>query len=350
MNLSKARAIESYKARGRKCWLVFGLIIVLVVAGAGFGVREIGLAYTAKDEQASEKTIEIKSGTDTAGIADQLAGDGLIANARSFKLAVLLAGAKGKLKAGTFELSAALSPHQIVKKIYEGKTKEIKVTIAEGLRLESVANLFEKEGLTKSEDFIRAAKASNYDYSFLTSLPPGASLEGFLFPDTYSFTSDAESSEIINKLLKNFEQKITPLLPLVEKSDLSLSEIVTLAAMVEKEVPGDADRKAVAGVFFNRLNAEMPLQSDSTLAYIKKEEKVNFSAADVAIDDAYNTYQNAGLPPGPINSPSLSAIEAVLEPSKNDYYYFVSDVKSGKTYFSKTLEEHNQNVAKYLEL
>jgi len=349
MSISKARAIESYAGRSRMRWIIPIVLLLIALLLALVAIREVGLSFSPKDESAEAITLEIEEGLDTDGIANLLEQEGLIDHARSFKFAVLLGRARGQLQAGTFEISAAQSPREIVDVLKQGFTKETKVTIPEGLKLSEVAEIMEEAGVVTAEEFTEAANQP-YEYSFLRSLPVEASLEGFLFPDTYYFAADATATDVITKMLDNFEAQIEPLLDLFEKSDLSVYEVVTLASLVEGEVPDDADRKVVASVFFNRLAIDMPLRADSTLAYITGEDTIDFNLDDIAIDDPYNTYQIVGLPPGPINSPGLSSLTAVLEPAETNFFYFVSDPETGDTIFAETLEEHNQNIAKYLNL
>jgi UPF0755 protein len=348
MQLSHAKPIEAYRGRNRsKRVVTLAVIAVLVIIGIIWGSSQLKAASRIKDSAASTQTVTIPQGLDTSGIAAQLLGDGLLVSTRAFTAAVILEGARGELQAGTYELSAAMSARDMVRILSAGKTKELKVTIPEGLRLDETAELIEKAGIVNSADFIAATK-EEYDFSFLQSLPADADLEGFLFPDTYTFAPGVTARDVVTRMLGNFGTKINDLLPLIEESDLSLFEIVTLASIVEGEVPHEEDRPTVAGVFYNRLDADMLLQADSTLAYITKEDRIDFTISDTKIDDLYNTYLHEGLPPGPINSPSVSALRATLEPDSTDFLFFVSDPDTGETFFSETLEEHDKKVEEVL--
>ena len=348
MSIATARPVETFKPRRKIAGKIIAVAVALIFLSAlvlGFWLWRS--AYTAKEASAQPQTVTIEPGTDTAGIASLLTEQGLIASSRALKIAVVLTGARGKLQAGTYELSAAMSPAEIVGVLESGSTKEIRITIPEGLRLDEIAALFEKSGLITTQEFVSATK-EDFDFAFLQSKPAAADLEGFLFPDTYTFAVGTNARDAVGTMLANFGERISGLLPQIEQSKLSLFEIVTLAALVEGEVPKDDDRAVVAGIFYNRLTEDMPLQADATLSYILKEDRIDFSTEDTKIDNPYNTYKFEGLPPGPINSPGLSSLRAVLEPSDTDYFYFVSNPETGETLFAKTLDEHNANVKKAL--
>ncbi|MFO0705015.1 MAG: endolytic transglycosylase MltG [Candidatus Andersenbacteria bacterium] len=345
--LSHARAIEAYRGRrhtGRwTALLFFGALVLTGIVVLSLVMRS---ANKIKDPKATPKTITIEAGLGTPEIGQKLFEEGLLVSKNAFSAAVVLEGARGKLQAGTYELSAAQSARQMAELLRDGKTKELRVTIPEGLRLDQVADVLQQNHVVSHDDFLRATR-QEYSFSFLQSKPGAADLEGFLFPDTYHFAPDVTPEEVVTAMLKNFESKIADLLPQLEASKQSLYQILTLASIVEKEVPGDTDRKLVAGVFTNRLEAGMPLQSDITLAYVlKQDDKTEFSTADTQTEDPYNTYLHTGLPPGPINSPGLSAIQAALAPTGSGYLYFVSNLKTGETLYAKTLEEHQANIQK----
>lgn len=350
MSVSDAKPIHEYRQPRRwPRWTLLGLVVVVLIATTSFLFYAWSATSKALDGAAEPQTISIAEGSGTTAIGDQLVDENIVSSARIFSLAVLLSGARGELKAGTYELSASQSPMDIVDVLRGGDTKEVRVTIPEGLRLDEVADLIEESGLTTSSEFMKAATDSNrYKNVFLTSVPAGDSLEGFLFPDTYRFAHDATAEDIVKKMLDNFEQQIGSLLTQIDDSNFDLFEIIILASIVEGEVPFQDDRPIVAGLFINRLELGMLLQADSTLAYITQEDRIDFTLEDIAIDDPYNTYQNTGLPPGPINSPGLQAIQAVLDPTETDFLYFVSNPETSETLFAETLDEHNQNIEKVL--
>ncbi len=251
------------------------------------------------------------------------------------------------------------------------KAPEDTITIIEGWTTDDIAGYLQKKGLTDAKSFISAQKDFRADkYPFLGSKPSGASLEGFLFPDTYRVPKNsgsskesnvAESSLIIKKMLENFSQKFTEEMQgQAGKRHMSVYEILTLASIIERETGRNAatleakqqladERKIIAGIFYNRLNTGQPLQSDATINYITKKNTPTASADDLQIDSPYNTYKYKGLPPGPICNPSLSSIQAALEPASTDYFYFLHKQPSGEPVYSKTFEEHVKNKNKYLK-
>lgn len=199
------------------------------------------------------------------------------------------------------------------------------------------------------DKFLEQVKnTSNYNYEFLADKPKDASLEGYLYPDTYYVYRDSESNEIIKKMLDNFNKKVTPeIINQIKAKNMTLYEVLTLASIVQKEVRTPEEMRMVAGVYFNRLKDGMSLESDSTLTYITGENKTRASSEDLKIKSPYNTYTHKGLPPGPIGNPSLIAINAVLNPEEHNYLFFITD-KNGKAIFSETGEEHVENVQEHL--
>ena len=185
-------------------------------------------------------------------------------------------------------------------------------------------------------------------YSFFSLLPKGVSLEGYLFPDTYFFSQKLTSEDIVKKFLTNFDNRLSSSLrEEIKKQGKKLEDIIIMASIIEREVKNEEDKKTVGGIFWNRIKNGQPLQSCATIAYILGENKKQYSFEDTRIDSPYNTYLNQGLPPGPISNPGLSSIEAAVYPNGNTYNYFLSDPETGKTIFSRTIEDHNANKYKF---
>ena len=181
----------------------------------------------------------------------------------------------------------------------------------------------------------------------LADKPKSASLEGYLFPDTYRFFKDAKLPDVVNKMIANLENKLTSDLKMaIKNSSFTTYEVLTMASLIEKEVKSDSDREIVSGILWKRLKAKIPLQVDATLVYITGRKEI--SDADKKINSPYNTYYYRGLPKGPISNPGLSAIRAAVFPENSPYWYYLS-AKDGQTIFSQTLEEHNRNKAIYLK-
>jgi UPF0755 protein len=190
--------------------------------------------------------------------------------------------------------------------------------------------------------------APGQNYEFLIDKPQSATLEGYLFPDTYRFYKSATPDQVVQKLLDTFGEKvILPLQDQITESKHTIFQIITLASIIEKEVKSDADRRIAAGIFWKRLELGMPLQSDATVNYITGKQALQPTNADLSTDSLYNTYKYPGLPPGPIDNPSFSAIRAVVNPEETSYLYFLTK-PDGTTVFSKTYEEHLANKKRYL--
>jgi UPF0755 protein len=257
---------------------------------------------------------------------------------------------------GAFGISSALKARDAAREQrLKAKAPQTSITLLEGWGNQDIADYLEKNGIASSTTFL--ADAKNFDssnYQDLASKPKTQDLEGFLFPDTYFIpetppVGQSISNVIIKKLLDNFTAKITPeMLAQAEKDNMSLYQIVTLASIIEKESGGNQDdRKTIAGVFYNRLKAGMPLESDATVLFINN--KATVSPDDLNINSPYNTYKYPGLPPGPICNPGLNSIMAALYPTPSDDFYFLTIPQTGRAVFAKTYDEHLKNVAEYLK-
>ena len=227
----------------------------------------------------------------------------------------------------------------------------LQLTFPEGYTVEQIKTTLVQAGICKEEELNEALSVHEYNYDFLPkNLEEGENrLEGYLFPDTYQFYEDSDADTVVEKFLDNFDQKVTEdMRSQIEKSDYSLREILTVASMVEKEAKLSSEQAKIAGVIYNRLNSkDYPyLNIDATILYVVGHKDA-LTKADLKIDSPYNTYTQKGLPPGPICNPGLDAIMAAINPEKHDYYFYVaSGDKDGSHVFSKTLDEHNQAVAK----
>ncbi len=259
-----------------------------------------------------------------------------------------------QIKAGEYSFSPHLSIAEVADLITSNprkKTIEIKITFPEGWTSQQMAKRIKKNGLD-GDEFLKLTQQTNYfynkyHYDFLNEIPNGNSLEGFLFPDTYFFSQKTTAEDIIKKMLDNFNNKLNEgLRNDISKQNKSVYDIIIMASVLEKEVKSLEDKKKVSDIFWRRLKDEYPLQSCATLAYVLGENKKQFSYQDTQIKSPYNTYQNIGLPPGPINNPGMESILASIYPEKNSFYYFLSNPENGMTVFSHSLEEHNQNKVK----
>lgn len=321
---------------------VGALCLVLLV----FMVYAKGAISAPNSTDSSAIHVVIEPGEGSGDIANELRDARLIKNRFVFILYLNLIKAGDKLQAGEYEIPQNLTMIQMVDLLRHGYAAQNKVTFPEGWTLIKMGERLEAKGIVSKADFLAAAK-KEYDYDFLKGKPETVDLEGFLYPDTYTFGKNVTADEVIQKMLKNFDKKLTAdMKAKAQQSNLNLYEIITLASIVEREVAKPEDRRLVASVFLNRLQIGMALESCATIQYITGESKKQFTYAETRVVSPYNTYINRGLPPGPIGNPSIDSIRAVIEPQESNYLYFLS--ANGVTYFSKTFEEHEAKKAKYL--
>lgn len=296
--------------------------------------------------QATETKIYLRvaPGMSSKAIGAELEKHGVIESPWKFWFVAKINGYDNQIKTGTYEFHPGMEPRDVLQKLVNGETTRIKFTIPEGYRIRDIAKRLAGEGIVDEQEFLKKAETYRpYDYIEKNDDATYA-CEGFLFPDTYELRSDFDTDTILKEMSSDFDQRLTPRLRARAKElDLSIYELVTFASLVEKEVRYDEDRPIVAQVFWKRLKIGMPLQSDTTFQYLRDDPKEDLSLADTEVDSPYNTYQHEGLPPGPIASPGMAAIEAVLYPADTDYLYFVAD-REGHNHYSKTYADHQALV------
>lgn len=314
------------------------------------------------DKNGSEKDFIVQSGASYASIGTQLKSEKLIRNELFYKLYIKL-NSSSDLEAGKYKLSSSMSLNEIISVFEKGaeesrSTKNITFVEGKNMRyyistISQNFNISEEEILNKLSDNVYLDSLIT-KYWFLTDEIKNEkifySLEGYLYPDTYIFYEDSTIEEIFEKMLDNFNIKVTPYKEKIESSNYTFHELLTLASVVESEVSSTSDRKGVASVFYNRLKTGMPLGSDVTTYYAKK---IEFGDRDLYLSEInecndYNTRNNCmsgKLPVSPICGVSLDSLEASVEPSETDYFYFVADV-NGVNYFNKTLKEHEKTIEK----
>ncbi len=319
------------------------LIIILFLAYIFYNLQPVDF------NDASLKEIVINKGDGLKEIALILSRNNLIKSIFVFKLYNFFTGSAHQLKAGVYDLSANMSLPEIVKILKEGKVKRVKITVLEGYTLKDVDSLLkENKVLINSSLLDLKIDDLKEKFPFLNNVN---SLEGFIFPDTYLFNINMQPKEVVEIFLNNFLKKAWIKL----KDKENWYQILIMASLLEKEVPDFNDRQLVAGILFKRLKNNMPLQVDATITYIKCNGLIRSckdpepKRIDLGISSLYNTYQHLGLPPTPISNPGETAIEAALNPKESKYWYYLSPKNQKITIFSKTLEEHNFNILKYLK-
>jgi peptidoglycan lytic transglycosylase G len=291
------------------------------------------------------RTVDIPATLGVLGIARHLAGQGVIRSEAAFIGMAVLRGTARSLKAGEYEVPQGASLLTVVELLETGRVKPHLLVLREGFTIRDLARQIEAEGLAPATDVVRIAGSPYIAWSLGIEAD---SLEGYLFPDTYQVTKGTRVDEILARMVQRFRERAgtADVVARALERGMSLHQLVTLASIVEKETSLAAERPIVARVFLNRLELDMPLQADPTVAYAVAKEGRSPTREDLQVDHAFNTYRNRGLPPGPIGNPGRAAIDAVLEPADVPYLYFVASDDRAH-HFSTTLEEHNQAVARY---
>ncbi len=294
------------------------------------------------------KVFKIVKGEGLKEISAHLSQGGFIKSITVFKLYSLISGKAQKFQPGIYELRTTMSVPQIVKILTSFGKNEVRITIAEGSTLKDVDTILSLKGIIVKDSLVNyPLQELKVNYEFLSQVN---SLEGFLFPDTYQFEVDSATETVVKRFLDNFREKAWPLL----KGEKNWYDFLILASFLEREIPDFNDRRLVAGILLKRLKLGMPLQVDATISYLKCGgelrgcDEINVAKNDLTLSSPYNTYQRLGWTPTPIANPGQAAISAALNPEPSPYFYYLSAKDTKETIFSRTLEEHNRNRAKYL--
>lgn len=318
-----------------KCTIVKIMMILAFFAWA-YAERMIGPADHLDE---AGQAVSIPKGAGTSAIASILEDGGLIKSAMAFKAYVKVTGKDGELKYGVYEMSPSEGVRPIVAKMLKGIQKGVKLTVPEGYTARQIATRVEAAGIATYDDFMALVEKPTEDMKAMIPFTTGGSLEGYLFPDTYEFIEEIGAEAAIKAMLANFTAKAGEEITANLKVDMTPEQVVILASIVEKETLLTEELPIVAGVFLNRLEIRMALQSCSTVQYVLPQQKPVLSIEDTLIDSPYNTYLIQGLPPGAISNPGLKAIQAVLRPVDHDYLFFVAN-GDGSHSFSRTFGEH----------
>jgi UPF0755 protein len=329
-------------------WEIMGLraaIALLMLLGVGVAVflgHEV-LTPTAVI-QAGPVSIEIPAHDGILTIASRLSQAGAIRSRTGFVMLAVFRGTARYLKAGEYELDRGATTFGVLTQLEAGRVKQHVVLLPEGATVAELARVLEAERLAPSAAVRRVAT----DHAFLSTLGiEGPSIEGYLFPDTYQFVRGMTPEEILTRMVQRLRAKLGPdVTARAAARGLTVHQLLTLASIIEREAVAREEMRTISGVFWNRLKVKMPLQADPTVQYATGKERRALTRADLRTDHPYNTYRNAGLPPGPIASPGLAAIEAALDPAPVKYLYFVA-MDDSHHHFSATIAEHNAAVARY---
>lgn len=326
-----------------------------VVLGTYLEARADELRQPAGGD-ATPVTFVVQPGETAGDIADRLARQGLVSDAELFKRYVQFEGLDSGLEAGEFTLRATMTIPEVAQALQEARRPEQVVTVREGLRLEQVAGEVAQQTTITEDAFLQLAttgwRDQGYAFGFLSELPTDATLEGFLFPDTFRLPENPTAGDLVERMLATFDERVTPQIEAFGTPlGMSLYQVVTLASIVEREAVVDEERPVIAGVFDNRLEFAWTLDSCPTVQYVLGSPSdwwPPFTLEATTVSSPYNTYQNLGLPPGPICSPGLASIRAAAQPADTDYFFFLADCTKddGSHLFAVTEDEHYANYAR----
>lgn len=356
--------------------LITAIIIALLATGF-FAYRYVDSSIKPLDSSSTEYiTVDVPEGSGNKYIGQILEKAGVIKSATVFNYYTKFKN-YSNFQSGYYNLQASMDLDEICKLLKEGGTPQPekpslgKILVTEGYTIKQISEAVTKNSAKKnastpysSEDFLKVVQdeafiskmAAKYP-KLLSSLPSADQvtyrLEGYLFPATYSYYKETSMEDIVEEMISTMDSYMSQYYDTIAASGKSVNDVLTLASLVEKEGSTDDDRRNIASVFYNRMNNNMPLQSNIAILYAmgKLGEETSLAAdasIDTSIDSPYNVYTNTGLMPGPVDSPSLAAIEATVNPASTDYYYFVADVKTGKVYYSENFDDHQANVEKYV--
>ena len=362
---------------GKIALFLISAIIIALIATGFFVYRYVDSSIKPLDSSSKKYiTVDIPEGSGNKYIGQILEKSGVIKSATVFNYYTKFKN-YSNFQSGYYNLQPNMDLDEICKQLKEGGTPQPekpslgKILVTEGYTIKQISEAVTKNSAKKhastpytADDFLKVVQddafiskmAAKYP-KLLGSLPEADKvtyrLEGYLFPATYSYYEKTSMEDIVEDMISTMDSYMSQYYDTIAASGKSVNDVLTLASLVEKEGSTDDDRRNIASVFYNRINNDMPLQSNIAILYAmgKLGEETSLAAdasIDTSIDSPYNVYTNTGLMPGPVDAPSLSAIEATVNPASTNYYYFVADVKTGKIYYSENFDDHKANVEKYV--
>ena len=322
--------------------IVFGIpaLAILFVMVVVFVIIPLAGSSSYTGERGVPVYFTVRPGMSVSEIGKELYERGIIDSEMKFWWTAKLNGFENKVKSGTFAMQTGMTPRDALEILVYGNTVTIRFTIPEGFSVRDIAQRLDDEGLVKADAFISLAKTYR-PYPYVEEHENVRyAVEGFLFPDTYEINGEFDATRIMQMMAENFDRRLTKdMRDRAREMDLSIYELVTLASLVEKEAYHEEDRPIIAQIFLKRLRLGMPLQADPTVQYLLDAPKEDLLYRDTEIESPYNTYQNVGLPPGPIASPGTASLMAVLHPADTNYLYFVAD-RNGNNYYATNYADH----------
>lgn len=358
-------------------WLSLALLVVIValtggtyyfvsgvsreVSSLGSALGQLGEAAVGDDEplggDPTPRRFTVERGETAASIAERLEKERFIKSGLAFRVRARTEGVDVRFEAGEYDLAPTMRPSEIMARLQRGRFPGQQLTIPEGYRLAQIADAVEAVRPGGRAEFLLATSTLKPDIPLLADRPSGAGFEGYLFPDTYQLDREMSTTKLVETMLRTFAQRVSPdMVRRARERGLDVHQLVTLASIVEREAQVPSERPTIAAVFLNRLKQNMPLQADPTVQFAIRPTndpspdglywKRALTAGDLRVDSPYNTYARRGLPPGPICSPGLAALQAVVDAPPTELLYFVAR-PDGSHAFARTLAEHNENVARF---
>lgn len=341
------------------------VVFILLVSGIGGYIAYNYVKSALKPVDPSSEAVvdvDIPIGSGLDSISGILEAKGIVKNAKIFKYYAKFNN-ESNFQAGQYSLTKAMTLDEIIESLKTGKVYREPVftlTVPEGLTLEQIGKVVEKKTGQSADEFFKLVTSDEFVDRMMTKYPNLLSeeikaenvryaLEGYLYPATYPFFEKSPSLDTIAEtMIATTEKTVSAYYDLLQSEDKSVHWLLTFASLLEEEATAQTDRETIASVFYNRINADMPLQTDPTVLYALGSHKDRVLFEDLEVDNPYNTYQNKGLPPGPIANAGKSSIEAVLNPTKTNYFYFLAD-KNGGNHFSETYDQHLQKIDEFLK-
>ncbi|MFF5817908.1 endolytic transglycosylase MltG [Lysinibacillus capsici] len=360
---SKMQERKSEVKMVRKIVAIIAIVFVLIIGIVGlFGYNYVKGALKPLDPNATKTiAVEVPIGSSLSSISTLLEKKGVIKDARVFKYYAKFKN-ESQFQAGNYDLTQAMTFDELIESLKTGKVYRKPVftmTVPEGLTLEQIGKVIEKKTPYTQKEFMDLVTSDTFVQQMMANYPELVTeavladnirydLEGYLYPATYSYYEEKPSLQaIVEEMIAAMNNVVKNYSDVLAEKQMSVHQLLTFASLLEEEATAQTDRETIASVFYNRINEGMPLQTDPTVLYALGDHKDRVLYEDLEVDNAYNTYKNKGLPPGPIAGAGKTSIEASLNPSQTDYFYFLAD-KEGVNHFSKTYDEHLQKVEKYL--
>ncbi|WP_077327132.1 endolytic transglycosylase MltG [Virgibacillus siamensis] len=356
------RSEESRLVRKIVALIIVAVVLILVVGGIS-GYMYIKSALQPVDPDSDEKVkVEIPMGSSTSDIASILEENGIIKDGRVFRFYIKFNN-QSNFQAGNYTFSPSMEIDKIIQSLKHGKVMEeplLRITIPEGKTIKQMAKIYSDKLSFSKKDFLKKVNDRDYVESLMNKYPQiltkdilnpdiRTPLEGYLYAATFNFYTKSPSVEsVIEKMLKKTVNVVTPYMNEISKQGLTVHEAMTMASLIENEASSVKQRKKIAGVFYNRLDKGMPLQTDPTVLYALGGHKDKVLYKDLKIKSPYNTYHVDALPVGPISNFAESSLKAAVNPEKSDYLYFLHDSK-GKIHYAETIEKHRKNKKKYIK-